>query len=197
MPGWDEQLLRPVLARACGILDQALAGADAPILEWGYVENRPALRSLVRTVHLEQRCGNGAEANRLAERLLALNPGDNHGIRVLVMESHLRSGRDREAVELAERYPEDMHADLPYGRALALYRMGREQAAQTAARSAIEALPKVARTLLAKSPRRPRIDVHAIRVGGDDQAWLYREAMLDAWQATAGALDWLRRVRKT
>ena len=55
----------------------------------------------------------------------------------------------------------------------------------------------MARTLLAKSPRRPRIDVHAIRMGGDDQAWLYREAMLDVWQATPGALDWLRRARKT
>ena len=49
--------------------------------------------------------------------------------------------------------------------------------------------------LTARSPRRPRQDPHGVLLGGDEQAWLYREAMLEQWQAP-GAMEWLRRVRR-
>jgi len=54
--------------------------------------------------------------------------------------------------------------------------------------------PRVAHRLLADRCRRPHIDPHGIRLGGDDEAWLYREAMRDVWQATPGAMAWLAEV---
>jgi hypothetical protein len=35
-----------------------------------------------------------------------------------------------------------------------------------------------------------------VQYGGDDQAWLYREAMRDLWLETPGAIDWLKRTAK-
>ena len=46
--------------------------------------------------------------------------------------------------------------------------------------------------LAAANPRKPKLTPGWIRFGGADQAWLYREAYLPAWQAYDGALDWLR-----
>jgi hypothetical protein len=53
-------------------------------------------------------------------------------------------------------------------------------------------LPKTAQYLLPARIRRPRILHDRIEVGGDDQAWLYRDEMRAVWQQTPGALEWLR-----
>lgn len=194
--GWDQRMLEPVLTRACGILEQAVASEPGVRLEWHWEENRPALRSLERRMGVNLRHGAEDRALALAERLLELNPGDNHGVRALVMNARLRAGKDGRALELAERYDEDIHAEVLYGRALALFRQGREEEGREWLCTAIDELPKVAGALLAKSLKKPKIDPSSVAIGGDDQAWLYREEMLDVWTDSPGALAWLRRVRK-
>lgn len=44
--------------------------------------------------------------------------------------------------------------------------------------------------------KRPKFSEHGILIGGEDQAWLYREEMRDLWQDTPGALDWLKKIMK-
>ena len=56
---------------------------------------------------------------------------------------------------------------------------------------ALEDLPKVPRYLSAKRIRKPKLDPHGVLIGGNDQAWLYREEMRDVWKSTPGALEWL------
>ncbi len=197
IPGLDETLLEPLLRRAHSIIDRALTETDSPKLEWSSMANRPVLRSLVRLIYLEQRLSNFDAADGLAQQVLSLNPNDNHGLRTMVMNSLLRQGKNERAVNLADQYPDDLHPDLPYGKALALFCQSRHEEAQTALQDAVRCMPKVVRFLTAKRVRQPKIDPAGVRIGGEDQAWLYRQEMRDVWAATPGALEWLKKASKT
>lgn len=190
--GIGAQLLGPVLERARAIVERALSTVEQPQLHWGWSENRPALRSLVRLAYLRREHSNEREATEVAQTVLALNPYDNHGIRALVINGRLRAGENERAVELARQYPDDLHPDLSYGEALGLFRLERHDEAQAALDRAVEALPRVPRLLIAERVRQPRLDPFGIKIGGDDQAWLYREEMREVWSVTPGAMEWLR-----
>lgn len=56
----------------------------------------------------------------LAEWLLRVNPGDNHGFRTLVANARLRAEDDEGVIALAEQYPDDMFPELAFGWVLAL-----------------------------------------------------------------------------
>lgn len=192
----DDVLLGPVLARAAAIVEAAFAGGSQARLDWGWHLNRPALRSLVRLGWLHRRAGRVEAELAVAEWVVALNPHDNHGLRSELMRGYLQAGRDEAALALAAGFPDDMLVDILYGRPLALFRLGRLEEATQALHDAVRQSPKVARYLLAERCRRPRIDPHGIRLGGDDEAWLYREAMRDTWRATSGAPAWLAAVSR-
>ncbi len=66
------------------------------------------------------------------------------------------------------------------------------QDAELALESARLDLPKTAQYLLPGRIRRPQLTRGTIQVGGDDQAWFYRDEMRAVWQQTPGALEWLR-----
>jgi hypothetical protein len=58
------------------------------------------------------------------------------------------------------------------------------------------ALHAAAMRLLSRRPWRHGSLTFGVRIGGDDQAWLYREEMRDVWDATSDALEWLRKASK-
>jgi len=192
----DQLLLGPILLRAEAIIQNALQDQNAPRLSWLYVQNRPALRCLSRLAGLHYRVGHQNDEMRVINLLLRLNPNDNHGFRSILMDQLLRQGKDQEALALANDYPDDMHAELLYGKVLALYRLGELNEAQAALKQAMARLPKIVRNLTHKRVRKPKIEAYGIRIGGDDQAWLYRDAMRDEWEATSGVLDWLKKAAK-
>jgi len=192
MTGFDELLLRPLLRRAHTIVERAVGADECIRLAWVCVENRPALRCLVNLAFLEERMGNERAMFDIAGQVLALNPNDNHGLRNMIINDRLRRNDNIGALRLANDYPADFHPDIAFGHALALFRLGRLDEAIVAVQDAVVDLPKVPRYLLAKRVRKPKIDSVGVRMGGDDQAWLYRQEMRDAWQATPGALDWLK-----
>lgn len=197
LPGVDEMLLLPILRRVKVIVDRALAGHEDARLVWSYLENRPPVRCLVHLVFLEERLGNARASAELAERVLSLNPDDNHGLRSTVINNLLREGDDERALELATAYPEDLQPDVPFGGVLALFRLGRRDEAQAAVAEAVDRLPKIPRFLTAQRVRRPKLEEFGVLVGGDDQAWIYREDMREVWRSTPGALEWLKRAAKT
>ena len=192
MAGFDELLLQPILRRAEVIIQLAVSQHDGVRLAWVCMENRPALRCLVNLAYLEERLGNERAMVDIAEQVLGLNPDDNHGLRCMIINDHLRRDNDLGALRLAERYPADLNPDIAYGHALALFRLGRMGDANAAIQDAVANLPKVPRYLLAKRIRQPKLDPVGVIFGGDDQAWLYRQEMRVVWQATPGALDWIK-----
>lgn len=193
LPWISHAVLTPVLDRAWAIVQQALPPEAGQLLPWSITENHPALRLLFRRYLAQEQAGQHAEARRMLETLLRLNPHDNHGARAELMNQYLREGEDERALALARRFPNDVLADLAYGEVLALYRLGREERARTVLQTAMRRLPRIPPYLTRKRIKQPRLNPLGVTVGGDDQAWLYREAMRDVWAAEPGVLDWLKR----
>lgn len=198
MPGVVTSLQQPLVERAESILCHTLEATDAPRdphLPWFGTDNRPALRCLFRAMVLAGEHGDSARERDSAERLLRLNPDDNHGVRAELMNWLLQSGDDQAALALAARYGDDLFAELRYGEVLALVRLGRQRDAAEAAQRAVDALPEVRRYLMRERAAQPRIDPHGVSIGGKDQAWLYREAMRDVWLRHPAALELVRKTR--
>lgn len=193
LPWISHALIGPLLERAWSILEQACPVDDDRHAPWSVKVNRPALRLLFRRYLGLVRQGRSAEAALTLETLLRLNPQDNHGARAELMNHYLRDGDDERALALARRFPDDLLADLAYGEVLALYRLGREERARTVLKTAVRRLPRIPPYLTRKRIKQPRPSPLGVTPGGDDQAWLYREAMRDVWAAEPGILAWLKR----
>jgi tetratricopeptide (TPR) repeat protein len=191
-PGLDDLLLGPLLARAETIVAHACPISSKTALPWVIERNRPALRSMMRTLQWRLARNERDTAVTTAEALLELNPDDAHGVRFVLMNEYLRAGCDEKALALAEQYPHDIAPETRFGAVLALLRLRRLKDAERALDIARSDLPKTAQYLLPARIRRPRIAQGTIEVGGDDQAWLYRDEMRAVWQQTPGALEWLR-----
>jgi len=84
-----------------------------------------------------------------------------------------------------------------YGRALALFKLGRRQEATVALREAIEYLPLIGKDLLKtrhRLPKTARLD--RVTAGGADEAYYYWEQSGRFWEEDAEALEWLREIMK-
>ncbi|MBK1722435.1 tetratricopeptide repeat protein [Thiocystis violacea] len=193
LPWISHALLRPLLDRAWSVMDALLPLGDPRYIPWSVKGNRSALRLLFRRYLCQVQEGQPGGAIETLETLLRLNPQDNHGARAELMNHYLRDGEDERALALAQRFPEDLLADLAYGEVLALYRLGRQERARSVLKTAIRRLPRIPHYLTRKRIKQPRLSPLGITPGGDDQAWLYREAMLDVWAAEPGILAWLKR----
>jgi len=189
---WDEIMVAPILERARRIVDRALGARTSTRLPWTHRENRPPLRALARLVHLNLRRNANRAAAAIAERLIALNPVDQHGVRTVLMNHYLGEADDQRALALAAAYGDDSEVEIAFGRVLALYRSGRRAEAEEALGTACYSHPKVARSLTAKRMRAPRIDNPELGLNAEETAWLYRMEMRPVWEATPGALEWLR-----
>jgi tetratricopeptide (TPR) repeat protein len=194
LPWVARVMLDPLLDRAEAMLRHAVGPGTPSALPWTDPRNRPALRLLFRRYRQHVDAGDDDAARELLELLLALNPRDNHGVRAELMNHYLRAGEDEKALALARRFPTDALADLAYGEVLALYRLGQQERAALVLHEAVGRLPRVPRFLLRKRVRRPALHQGAFAPGGDDQAWLYREAMRDVWAAEPGLLAWMKKL---
>jgi len=191
--GFEEVMLIPVLRHTEALLHTVLTRyqADSLKLEWGWMENRPALRLLERLVGMLRLTRDTDGAVRVAEWMVnTLNPNDNQGMRDHLIHDYLRLKQLDVALKLAARYPDDMAA-MQYGTVLALFMAGQHDAAGDTLRTARKHYPEVAKMLLADKPKQPKLSEGMVRVGGKDEAWYYRKDHLDLWLAS-GALDWLR-----
>lgn len=163
------------------------------LLPWIILENRPFLRAYhgLGLEYLDR--GRVADALEIFENILAMNPGDNQGVRALVIDCHFLQGHPERVLEVCDRYPGDMMEQVMYGRALALYQLGRQVEADEALAEGIQWLPLVARELTKKRHPRPR-GLHPRRVthGGADQAYYYWEDQGQHWKNTPGAIGWVR-----
>ncbi|MDO8958379.1 MAG: SEC-C domain-containing protein [Rhodocyclaceae bacterium] len=159
--------------------------AEGCTLEWGWHQNRPALRLIAQLAEI---AADSDEALPLLEWLLALNPSDNTGHRVALVHHYCAAGRAAEALAVCdERFPGDALSGMRYGRALALYLLGRRDEAAAALAQAKKHSPNIHKTLAAASPRMPAMTPGMVTHGGEDEAWYYRMDWLPLWEKT-GAL---------
>jgi tetratricopeptide (TPR) repeat protein len=192
----SRSLLTPLLERAGRIIERVLPERSSRTIPWVWEENRPALRLLFRLYLARMEEGRESEAMETLRTLLRLNPSDNHGVRAELMNHYLRRHENHKALDLAERFPDDLLVELAYGEVLALYRMGARSQARHALRRALVRLPRIPRFLTRKRVPRLRSTVLDSPLEADDEALLYREAMLDVWESEPGLLDWLKKHAK-
>lgn len=189
-----ETAIRALTGRATALLDCVLEDQRAKglQLEWGFLENRPALRLAVRHILDCRDKGETALALPWLERMVnLLNPNDNHGLRHLLMYDYLQSGDLAKACALGERYPDDIGA-MRYNRALAYHRAGRQAEADEVLAQALDRYPLIGKVLLAKRAAKPQEG--PVTLGSRDEANRYRAEHLPLW--TPEPLAWLASVTK-
>lgn len=200
-PAWGqpqvmEGLFEPLLSRGMAIVaDNLKRLPEDGCLPWLITENRPFIRTLVRTMINARFQDDFTVADRIAKQILNLNPADNHGLRAEIINRHLWANNDTRALEVADNFPGDTMPDILYGRVLALYRSGRKEEALDAAREAKSQRPKVASYLISPQRKEPRESSRfGIEAGGRLEAWEYRADMREIWKETRGILTWLKKV---
>jgi len=162
------------------------------LLPWLILENRPFLRAYHGLGLKYLARGKTERALDMFENILAMNPGDNQGVRALVVDCSFQLNRPQDVLAVCDRYPDDGMEQLMYGRALALYQLGRRDEAAEALDGAIEFLPLVAKELVKKRHRRPKgFHRDYITYGGADQAYTYWMEQGQHWKNTPGAIEFV------
>lgn len=197
LAGMQAKIVLPLLQHAEALLRLALKQhrAEGLNLEWGWMENRPALRLVAELAFYRAAHGQLDQAIALMAWLVdTLNPNDNLGLRDALIHHYLRAGRTADALHLAGRYPDDF-AGMMYAHILALYMAERTDEAADLLQRVHARYPEVGKMLLAASPRRPALNPGYSTVGSKNEAWYYREDNLDIWEQSGG-LAWLRQMRQ-
>lgn len=184
-----------LLAHAAKLLEIVIARnkAQGCLLEWGWLENRPALRLLA--AHIDRLDDDGERLRLLEWLVTTLNPNDNQGLREMLVRDLIANDRAADALALCQRYPGDGLGAMIYARVLALQQTGQLEEARAALAAARKERPRILKTLLAARPRMPELDFAGVTLGGEDEAWYYRMDWLPVWKET-GALAWLKKAAK-
>ncbi len=191
LPGSSDALARQILARGEALRQIVLSRLKAlkKELPWGFLDNRPLLTlvSYYANDFLESQPKEVLDLLRWSVNIA--NPTDNIGLREKLIHVLITVGEAEEAIAVAARYPNDF-ASTEYGRVLALFAAGRLDEAEVALKLTAEKSPKVWKMLHAANPKRPAsINPGYITVGGNDEAYEYRQNHLALWRSTS-ALKW-------
>jgi tetratricopeptide (TPR) repeat protein len=123
--------------------------------------------------------------------MMNLNPGDNQGMRYLLI-NWLLVEKDLDGAQLLiDRYPDDIMVSWRYSRALLLFlRHGSGRRANKALREAVEWNPFVILYLMGALPRPPQPAFMRLQDPTEAAAYLY-EGGLEAWAGHTDALEWM------
>lgn len=157
---------------------------------WGILETRPYMRALAGVGQMRIKLRLFAQAEEVIQHMLYLNPGDNQGVRYLLLEIFLEEKRYVEALEFVGRW-DDISPDFHYTRALLRFeKKGDYKYARSALRKAFECNPHVPAYLCLR--RRTHMNESGrITVGGADEAEDYVQRHFKFWRRIPGSLAWL------
>lgn len=158
---------------------------------WGFLETRPYMRARHSLAEDLWQAGDSEAAIGHLREMLALNPGDNQGLRYVLL-SWLLATRDDAAVEkLLREHDDEVSAFMCYTQALFAFRKsGDSEVARKAVAVAWECNSHVP-ALMARRGRIRVEDTGYYTLGGQDEAAYYLEEYGFAWKETPGAVDWL------
>ncbi len=159
---------------------------------WGFLETRPYMRARHGLALALLKLGEDEEAMKHFRAMLTLNPGDNQGIRYLLLGCLLKRNDIAAVKELLAAYEDEWSAYWLYTRALVAFREDQGSTPATLkllkdARSANEHVPAILASANLTTPSKS----HYLPVGGADEAADYVRECGDAWRKTPGAFEWL------
>lgn len=163
---------------------------------WGCLETRPYMRARHSLAEDLWQAGDREVAIGHLREMLALNPGDNQGLRYVLL-GWLMAMEDHAAVEaLLREHSDEASTFMGYSQALyAFRRNGDDGAARAAAREAWHCNCHIPE-LLAGTKRARFEDKGYYTLGGEDEAAYYLQEYGFAWKRTPGAIDWLVQITK-
>jgi tetratricopeptide (TPR) repeat protein len=159
---------------------------------WELITTRPYMRARFGLAQCLEELGRRDEAIGHYRELLRLNPNDNQGIRYSLLAALFTSGLDDEAGALLKRFRDEPTALWLYGRALWAFRgEGDSAAARVGLRRALDANHRVPKYLTGKKEL-PHEDPPSYALHSEEEALICARALVVVWQATPGAVEWLR-----
>ena len=176
--------------RAIGDAFESLAGEF-----WGHLETRPYMRARLALAELLDETGRKDDARAHYEDMLRLNPGDNQGVRYLLLPLVFERGDDEAAGALLEKYDDDARAMWPYAALLRVWRREGDSArARLTLTHAAASNPYVVEYLLAPDSIPAELPPY-VTIGSREDAASVADALLPAFTDTPGLLPWLERHR--
>jgi len=160
---------------------------------WNFDETRPFMNALGFLARAQREAGAlGPAALHLGE-MLRLNSSDDQGARYDLVATFLEMGEHEGAEQVFAMYPDEASAFFDYARALALLqRRGDGDEARLALRKARESNEHAVAYLTGETTL-PEMLPETFGEGDETEAVVLVDLLGPAWEATEGALDWLRR----
>jgi tetratricopeptide (TPR) repeat protein len=159
---------------------------------WGILQTRPYMRAKFALAQCLEELGNIGEAVQHYRELLRLNPNDNQGVRHVLIRSFLEMNANDEAAKLLKKYKEDEFLAIwCYTRALLSFRQkGDTATARNHLKKALDVNGHVPKYLLGYEEM-PDLLPSGYSPGSEDEAIICSEQLVDAWEDTEGAMEWL------
>ena len=176
--------------RALG-LDMFTAGAGH---FWEAVETRPYMRARFALADCLEAAGAVDEAIEHYRDMLRLDPSDHQAVRRRLLQCLAEQQRDGDAHSLIEQFKDDESPDWKYAAALVAFRREGDSVSSRALRAnAVGELAAVVSYLIGERalPTPPA----AFRPYSRDHAVVCASWLIDMWQDTPGACDWLAHER--
>jgi hypothetical protein len=157
---------------------------------WGAMNTRPYMRARLGLASTLWELGQHEAAVAHYQDMLRLNPGDNQGIRYLLLSAFIEMGRNRDAEKLLARYPGEPTAAWLYSTALLAFRReGDSDKARAHMLSALQANPFVP-MYLSGALELPQSPPDTIGFGDPTEAQGFVFDFGVSWIKTPGAMEW-------
>lgn len=161
-------------------------------LPWGFINNRPFLNLLFDYAIFVRDSESVSKAILLFEEIIALNPNDNQGVRALLATSYLQTNKLDELLKLENKYPNDLIPELSVGSLLAIYKLNKNKEFVNKINKTKKYFGHIYKEIIKTDHPKPDLIPGRVRVGGDDESWLYWQGQGNLWMATPGARELLR-----
>jgi tetratricopeptide (TPR) repeat protein len=157
---------------------------------WGLLDTRPYMRATEQLAGLLRAEGFNLDAIRHYEKMLALNPNDNQGVRDPLLGLYLALGSLDEAGKLLQTYKEDASANFAWGRTLERFLSADLTGATAALRKARKG-NRFVELYLSGQKGLPKEMPEMYSPGSDEEAILVLDYMSLAWAEHKEAVFWL------
>jgi tetratricopeptide (TPR) repeat protein len=157
---------------------------------WLLIETRPYMRALEQLARELRGAGLNVDAIRCYEKMLALNPNDNQGVRDSLLGAYLCIDDLKGAGKLLKSYKDDAGANFAWGRVLERLLAGDPSGATVALKTARQANHFVELYMTGKKPI-PMELPEMYQLGSEEEAALCMEGVGLAWSLHKDAVFWL------
>jgi tetratricopeptide (TPR) repeat protein len=163
---------------------------------WGFLETRPYMRARLALAQCLWAAGRREEAIEHYREMLRLNPGDNQGVRYILVSCLLDLDRREELRQLLDKYEDDATANWGYANALLAFRAEGESPRARQLLLEAKKTNKHVPAYLLGSKSIPEALPEYVGFGDENEAASYAAENLRVWKESPGAITWLRKTLK-